>query len=48
MPADASRNGAGGAARQPALELTDITAGYGEFTALWNVSVEVPGVPWWR
>jgi branched-chain amino acid transport system ATP-binding protein len=42
MPADASRNGTGGAARQPALELTDITAGYGEFTALWNVSVEVP------
>jgi branched-chain amino acid transport system ATP-binding protein len=42
MPADASLNGAGGAAGQPALELKDITAGYGEFTALWNVSVEVP------
>jgi branched-chain amino acid transport system ATP-binding protein len=42
MPADASLNGAGGSAHRPVLELKDITAGYGEFTALWNVSVEVP------
>lgn len=42
MPAEASLNGAGEPVGQPALELRDVTAGYGEFTALWNVSVEVP------
>lgn len=37
-----SSNGAAGVARPPALELREVTAGYGEFTALWNVSFSVP------